>query len=103
MSDRLALALLDALDDDALDALAERLAPRLVERLGTHKADAERWMTTREAAAYIGRSVAALHKLTAARAIPFEQECPRARCYFKRSDLDAWMRAQGASTPLPHD
>ena len=92
MSDAaLALALLDALDDDALEALADRLAPRLAAR---QPVEDDSWMTTREAAAYIGRSVTALHKLTAARAIPFEQECPRGRCYFKRSALDTWMRSQ---------
>ncbi len=92
MSDALAQAVLDALDEAAREALAERLAPRLAERLPLRQPDD--WMTTREAAAYIGRSVTALHKLTAAQAIPFEQEKPGARCYFNRSDLDAWMRSQ---------
>lgn len=90
MSDALAQAVLDALDDDALDALAERLAPRIAERLP----QADEWMETADAARYIGRSVTAMHKLTAARAIPFEQEKPGAKCYFLRTELDAWMRSQ---------
>jgi len=45
-------------------------------------------MTTAKAAAYLGINVNALHKLTASRSIPFEQARPRARCYFKRSELD---------------
>lgn len=90
----LARALLDTLDDDALDHLAEQLAPRIAERIVVQASGDDRWMTTAEAATYIGRSTTALHKLTAARAIPFEQEREGARCYFKRSDLDAWMRAQ---------
>jgi excisionase family DNA binding protein len=82
-------ALLADLDNEDLRELAERLAPYLP----TPKpSDDDRWLTTREAAEYIAKSVDALHKLTAARAIPFEQDGPGARCYFKRSDLDAWRR-----------
>ncbi len=92
----LAAALLDALDDDALDLLAERLAPRLGHRMAADAArpEPDRWLTTGEAAAYIGRSTTALHKLTAGRAIPFSQAGRGARCYFRRSDLDAWMRSR---------
>ncbi len=98
-SDALAAALDDALDDDALDALAERLAPRLEARLGrSPRAEAapDRWMTTPEAADYLGMSPNALHKLTAARAIPFAQDGPGSRCYFKRSDLDHWRGSSGS-------
>lgn len=96
MSDRpshgLAAALVDALDDDALDALAERLAPRLEARFATSKAKGgpDRWMTTAEAADYLGMTANALHKLTASRALPFAQDGPGCRCYFRRSDLDRW-------------
>ena len=94
MSD-LAAALLEALDDDALDRLAERLAPRLAGSLAAGTGpEPDRWLTTREAAGYIGRSPNGLHKLTAARAIPCSQDGPGARCYFRRSDLDAWMRSR---------
>lgn len=91
-ADALAAALVDALDDDALDALAERLAPRLEAHFATSKAKGgpDRWMTTAEAADYLGMTANALHKLTAARAIPFAQDGPGCRCYFKRSDLDCW-------------
>lgn len=77
--------------DDVLDALADAVAARVVERLREHvAADGDGWMTTREAANYLGISVHSLHKLTAAREIPFEQNGEGARCYFKRADLDAW-------------
>ena len=91
-SGALAAALVDALDDDALDALAERLAPRLEARFATSKGKGgpDRWMTTAEAADYLGMTANALHKLTAARALPFAQDGPGCRCYFKRSDLDRW-------------
>ncbi len=73
--------------------LSERLAPRLEARFAQSPnsgAGADRWMTTAEAAAYLGVTPNALHKLTRARAIPFSQDGPGCRCYFKRSDLDRW-------------
>ena len=84
-------ALLDDLDPDDLRELAERLAPYLP---STPAPTPDRWMTTAQAASYLGMSTNAMHKLTAARAIPFGQAAPGARCYFKRSDLDAWRRSQ---------
>ena len=55
----------------------------------------DRWMGAREAASYLGVSVHALHKLTAGRLIPFEQDGPGCRCWFKRSELDAWRERGG--------
>jgi excisionase family DNA binding protein len=78
------------LSDDALDDLADRLADRIVARLPCPDAGDAGWLTTRQAAAYLGMSVHALHKLTAAREIPFSQDGPGARCYFRRGDLDEW-------------
>ena len=54
------------------------------------------WMTSREAAAYLGLTLPALHRLTAARALPFEQDAPGGKCWFHRADLDAWRRRGGA-------
>jgi excisionase family DNA binding protein len=85
----LASALIAQLDDDALAELATRLAPFLPRPNGSHE---DRWLSTREAATYLGITANALHKLTAARAIPFEQEAPNAKCWFRRSELDAWRR-----------
>lgn len=50
-------------------------------------------MTSRAAADYLGLSVGAYHKLTAARAVPFEQRGPGCRCWFKREELDRWQHA----------
>jgi excisionase family DNA binding protein len=82
------------LSQDELDHLADRLADRIIARI-EHRMGGSRdagWMTTKEAAEHLGMSVDALHKLTAARAIPFTQDAPRARCYFRRAHLDAWRR-----------
>lgn len=86
------VALVEALDDDTLDALAKRLAPRLRGLAADREPD--RYMSTAEAARYLGMSTHALHRLTAARTIPFAQERPGARCYFRRSTLDEWREQQ---------
>jgi len=87
----LAAALLDALDDAALDRLAERLAPRLADRLvADAQPNGDRWLDARAAAAYLGVSIHALHRLSAERRIPASQERPGARLYFRRDELDRW-------------
>ena len=91
-----AAVLVDALDEAALERLAERLGPRLVEAVAAHlvaRGD-DRWLSTREAARYLGMTANALHKLTAARGVPFAQDAPGGKCWFLRSDLDAWRRSR---------
>jgi excisionase family DNA binding protein len=90
----LADALLAALDDEALERLADRLTPFVRDRLAmTDRGGAEAgWMDSARAAEYLGITKNSIHKLTAARAIPFEQDGPGCRCWFKRSELDSWRR-----------
>ena len=53
-------------------------------------------MDARGAADYLGyRSVEPIHKLTAAREIPFSQDSPNGKCWFQRSQLDAWRHENG--------
>lgn len=78
------------LSADALDGIAERVADRLAAVLVNAGGNPDRWMTTAEAAAYLGMTPNALHKLTSARKIPFEQEQRGGKCWFKASELDAW-------------
>jgi excisionase family DNA binding protein len=92
--------LVDELDDEALDALAERLAPRLASKLTPATTTADGWLDTKQAAIYVGLSSHALHKLTAAREIPFEQDGPGCKCWFRRSELDAWRRGEWQSHRL---
>jgi Helix-turn-helix domain len=100
----LGLALVEALDDAALERLAERLGPHLDR--DTRGAQ-EGWLDARAAAAHLGVSVDALHKLAAARRLPFAQEGPGCKLYFRGAELDAWRRggglegAEDASTLLP--
>ena len=92
MSDALARALLEALDDDALEALAERLAPRIACRLPSSE---QGWLDAKGAADYLGLpSVHALHRLSAERRIPCSQDREGGKLYFRRSALDRWRTEQ---------
>lgn len=94
MSD-LGLALVEALDDAALERLVELLGPRLVDAVAARLADrdgGDRWLSTREAAEYAGTTPNALHKAMAAREIEFAQDTPGGKAWFKRADVDAWRR-----------
>jgi excisionase family DNA binding protein len=98
-------AIVAALDEQALDELAARLAPRLTERLEYPEPDG--WLDGQTAAEHLGITRSAFHQLTAARDLPFEQDTPGGKLWFRRSDLDRWRegRLSGtptASTPLPH-
>jgi hypothetical protein len=97
----LARAVVEALaDPDAKRAVVRELAPELREFLTEHtpRPAEDRWLTTRQAAEHIGITVNALHKLTAARSIPFEQEGPRCKIWFRRSALNAWREGVKTST-----
>jgi excisionase family DNA binding protein len=52
-----------------------------------------RYLSTRDAAAYLGMSVDALHRLTSNQDIPHIKVHAH-RLAFDRLDLDAWMRAR---------
>lgn len=85
----LSRALVASLDGAALDHLAALLAPRL-----RTEPSPDGWLDARAAAEHLGLpSVDQLHKLTAARVLPFSQERPGAKCYFRRADLDAYREA----------
>ena len=84
--------LLDALDDDALDTLAERLAPRL-----TEPAQTDGWLTVGEAAEYLRCPKSRVYSLVSARRIPFVKD--GSRTLFRRSELDAWLHAGGGKRP----
>lgn len=88
----LGFAFIEALDDDACARLAERLGPFL--RPAALPSD--EWLNSKAAAAYLSIPRSTLHKLTAERAIPFSQDGPGCKLYFKRSTLDAWREGGGS-------
>lgn len=93
----LARAILDALrsDREACAELAELLAPHVWKRMEAPATVQDGWLDTKRAAEYLGITTNGLHKLTASRLIPFEQNGPGCRCWFRRSELDAWREAGG--------
>lgn len=95
-STRLLDVLFSELNDDDLGRLAGLLGPYLQDRASSSAGQVDGWLDTKQAADYLGISRTALHKVTAARAIAFEQDGPGCKCWFKRSDLDAWRRGETA-------
>jgi excisionase family DNA binding protein len=90
-----------ALDRDTVEALAEAVAAR-VEALA-ERAREDGWMTSAEAARYLAVPISTLRKWTAAGAVPFSQDMPGGRCYFKRGELDRWRGEAGrgvGSSPI---
>lgn len=93
----LATLVIDAVRDDA------RLATELAAVLRPHLQPQEQpaaagWMDSRKAAAYLGLTLPALHRHTAARSIPFEQDRPGGKCWFSPAALDDWRRRNGTGS-----
>src|SRR4051812_14604451 len=95
MTVSLATALVASLDDDALEVLADRLAPRLRDRLGYAKRDAQRleragYLRPAAAGAYLGVSRKRVYDLKSAGAIApdgYDGRTP----LFRRETLDAYV------------
>jgi excisionase family DNA binding protein len=94
----LASLVIAAAREDA--ALAAEFASILRPHLQDEQPAVSGWMTSREAAAYLGLTLAALHRLTAARDVPFEQDTPGGKCWFNRADLDTWRRGGSVRSHL---
>lgn len=91
----LAAALLADLDDNALNALAELLAPRLAGRVGNVQPD--RWLDVSDAAEHLACPKSRLYALVSARRIPHHKD--GSRLLFDRAELNEWVRAGGAKRP----
>jgi len=83
--------------DELLDALAERTAQLLTERLRPPQTQSP-WLGFDGALAYLGFSRDRLYKLTAARAIPFRKKRDGQGLLFHREELDRWLEAEYEST-----
>lgn len=79
-------ALVAALDDDALDALAERLAPRLADRVAQRNGSPV-WLDAAAAAAYLSTSRNRIYDLVQLGKLPTHRD--GRRLLFRRTDLDA--------------
>jgi excisionase family DNA binding protein len=98
MSRSLALALLDELDDQALDLLAEKLAPRLVR---PPQGDRSPWFTVDEAVEYLRcKSRQRIYDLKSSGRLPAAGS-DGSRPLFHRDDLDAWIAAHPTSREAP--
>jgi excisionase family DNA binding protein len=90
----LAAALLEALDDATLDILAERLRPRLQLAVTTQQT---KWLNVTEAAEHLRCPRPRIYALTSAGRIPVHRD--GTLLLFDRAELDAWIRAGGATRP----
>ncbi len=79
------------MDSEQLERLADAVATRLAGRFPQQPTEG-RWLTSAEAARYLGASVEAIRDLAAARKIAFSQTCAGAPMYFDPADLDAYRR-----------
>jgi excisionase family DNA binding protein len=84
----LASALLAELDDDALDVLADALAPRLAAKLGVHQ-DSTPWLSAEDAARHLACSRGRLYDLVQLGKL--EPRRDGRRLLFKLADLDAYL------------
>lgn len=83
----LAVAVIAALDDEALDALAELLRPRL----GLEQNGRCRWMTVPEAAEYIRAKPQRVYDLISQGRLPAGRDGTRR--LLARDDLDSYLEA----------
>jgi hypothetical protein len=92
----LTAAVLDEIQRDPASAAAFAEAIRPYVHPPATAPGPDEWYDTKRAAEYLSLTVNAIHKLTAARAIPFEQDGPGCKCWFKPSELDDWRRGREA-------
>jgi excisionase family DNA binding protein len=79
--------ILDAETEDLARQIADHLLPALRELQGSAES-ASGWLTTKDAASYLGISGNALYKLTGSGELTFTQDAPRGKMFFQRADLD---------------
>jgi excisionase family DNA binding protein len=78
---------MSAAERHELRALLDLARPSVVEL--------DRWMDSRDAAAYLGVHRDTLRRLAAAGAVPSEQDGPRCKRYFSKAALDRWRASGG--------
>jgi excisionase family DNA binding protein len=80
------------------DSLLERLAELIAARINTRTADiSSPWLTAAQAADYLSCSVSRIRSLTLTGELPHHRDGRRP--LYHRGELDAFIRAGGASCP----
>ncbi|MBA2460729.1 MAG: helix-turn-helix domain-containing protein, partial [Actinobacteria bacterium] len=74
----------------ALEAIADVVEARVLERLGDLSAQPE-WLSVESAAVYLDVSPERVRKLVARRALPYYQDGIGCRVFLRRRELDEWM------------
>ena len=97
VSTDLAAAFVAALDDDALGALANRLAPLLTARLGSEHAEPDGFLDVSGAAEFLACPPSRVYALVSARRIPHHRD--GSRLLFDRAELREYVRNGGARRP----
>jgi excisionase family DNA binding protein len=92
----LSAALLADLDDEALAALADRLAPILAPRISTSLPH-DSWLDVAQAAEHLSCPRSRIYALVSARRMPHHKD--GSRLLFRREELDEWVRAGGGRRP----
>ena len=86
-------------DPSLAAALADALAPYL-----PRSDNGGGWLTTKDAAVYVGVTVEALDKAARAGRIAYEQPSGvGGKRYFRREALDAWLGGAATSLPSPRN
>jgi excisionase family DNA binding protein len=84
-----------ALSPEALEAIVEAVTERVAERL--EAAEDDPWMGVEQVARYLDCPTSRVYALVSARRIPHERD--HTRLMFKRTEIDAWVRAGGGKRP----
>jgi len=79
-----------------VEAVAERAAELVLEGEQASR-EPDPWIGVEQAAAHLGCPTSRVYALSSAKRIPVERD--GSRLIFKRSALDAWVRAGGAKRP----
>jgi hypothetical protein len=80
-----------AVPEELVEAIAERAAQIVVERLDVDLQAWPEWMGIETASRYLDISPERLRKLQARRQLPYHQEGPGCRVFFNRHELDTAM------------
>ena len=84
------------MDLEALtNALAERVAAAVAQRLAEHAEAPTPWLDVPGAATYLVTSEKGIRGLVLRRAIPFEKT-PAGRILFNRHELTAWVKSEAS-------